>query len=30
MGKHFRLHIEDDRFHYERKTANIEREESLD
>ncbi|MBI4936921.1 MAG: IS1634 family transposase [Nitrosomonadales bacterium] len=30
MGKHFQLHIEEDRFHYERKTANIEREQSLD
>jgi len=30
MGKHFQLRIEDDRFQYERKTANIEREESLD
>src|ERR1019366_2390714 len=30
MGKHFQLRIEDDSFHYERKTANIEREESLD
>ncbi len=30
MGKHFLLHIEDDSFHYERKTANIEREQSLD
>jgi transposase len=30
MGKHFRLRIEDDGFHYERKTAHIEREESLD
>jgi len=30
MGKHFQLGIEDDSFHYERKTANIEREESLD
>jgi len=30
MGKHFQLRIEDDRFHYERKTADIEREESLD
>jgi len=30
MGKHFQLRIEDDNFHYERKTANIEREESLD
>jgi transposase len=30
MGKHFQLRIEDDGFHYERKTANIEREESLD
>ena len=30
MGKHFQLHIEEDSFHYERKTANIEREESLD
>jgi transposase len=30
MGKHFQLRIEDDSFFYERKTANIEREESLD
>jgi len=30
MGKHFQLHIEEDSFQYERKTANIEREESLD
>ena len=30
MGKHFQLHIEDDSFRYERKTANIEREQSLD
>jgi transposase len=30
MGKHFLLHIEDDSFRYERKTANIEREQSLD
>jgi transposase len=30
MGKHFQLHIEDDRFSYQRKTANIEREENLD
>jgi transposase len=30
MGKHFQLRIEDDSFHYERKTANIAREESLD
>lgn len=30
MGKHFQLHIEDDSFSYERKTANIEREKSLD
>ncbi len=30
MGKHFLLKIEDDRFHYERKAANIEREQSLD
>jgi transposase len=30
MGKHFQLRIEDDAFHYERRTANIEREESLD
>ena len=30
MGKHFQLHIEADSFHYQRKTANIEREESLD
>jgi transposase len=30
MGKHFQLRIEDDSFHYERKTANIEREQTLD
>jgi transposase len=30
MGKHFQLRIEDDSFHYERKAANIEREQSLD
>ncbi len=30
MGKHFQLRIEEDSFHYERKTANIEREENLD
>ena len=30
MGKHFELHIEEDSFHYERKEANIEREQSLD
>ena len=30
MGKHFQLRIEEDSFHYERRTANIEREESLD
>jgi transposase len=30
MGKHFQLRIEDESFHYERKTANIEREETLD
>lgn len=30
MGKHFELRIEDDSFHYQRKTANIEREQSLD
>ena len=30
MGKHFLLKIEDDSFHYERKTDNIEREQSLD
>jgi transposase len=30
MGKHFKLRIEDDSFHYERKTENIKREESLD
>jgi hypothetical protein len=30
MGKHFRLHIEDDSFCYERKSANIEQEQSLD
>lgn len=30
MGKHFQLRIEDNSFHYERKTANIEREQSLD
>ena len=30
MGKHFQLRIEDDSFSYQRKTANIEREQSLD
>jgi transposase len=30
MGKHFQLRIEENSFHYQRKTANIEREESLD
>jgi transposase len=30
MGKHFQLRIDEDSFHYERKTANIEREQSLD
>jgi transposase len=30
MGKHFQLQIEDDSFAYQRKQANIEREESLD
>jgi len=30
MGKHFQLRIEEDNFHYERKTANIEREQTLD
>ena len=30
MGKHFQLRIEEDSFHYERKTANIEREQDLD
>src|ERR1700683_544393 len=30
MGKHFQLLIEEDSFHYQRKTANIEREENLD
>jgi transposase len=30
MGKHFQLHIEEDSFHCERKTANIEREQNLD
>jgi len=30
MGKHFQLSIADDSFQYERKTANIEREQSLD
>ena len=30
MGKHFQLRIEDDSFHYQRKAANIEREQSLD
>ena len=30
MAKHFELHIEDDSFRYQRKTANIEREQSLD
>ena len=30
MGKHFQLRIEEDSFHYQRKTANIEREQNLD
>jgi transposase len=30
MGKHFQWRIEEDGFHYERKTANIEREQNLD
>jgi len=30
MGKHFQLRIEEDSFHYQRKEANIEREQSLD
>ena len=30
MGKHFQLRIEEDSFHYQRKKANIEREQSLD
>ena len=30
MGKHFQLRIEEDSFHYERKTPNIEREQNLD
>jgi transposase len=30
MGKHFQLRIEEESFHYERKKANIEREQSLD
>jgi transposase len=30
MGKHFELQIQDDRFSYQRKKANIEKEESLD
>ena len=30
MGKHFQLRIEENSFHYERKTANIEREKNLD
>jgi transposase len=30
MGKHFLLRIEEDSFHYERKTDNIEREQNLD
>jgi transposase len=30
MGKHFQLQIEEDSFSYQRKTANIEREQSLD
>ncbi len=30
MGKHFELHIEEDSFRYTRRTANIEREQSLD
>ena len=30
MGKHFELRIEEDSFHYKRRQANIEREQSLD
>jgi transposase len=30
MGKHFQLRIEEDSFHYERKNANIEKEQNLD
>jgi transposase len=30
MGKHFELRVEEDAFHYKRKEANIEREQSLD
>lgn len=30
MGKHFQLRIEENSFHYERQTANLEREQSLD
>ncbi len=30
MGKHFQLRIEEDSFHYVRKTSNIEREQNLD
>jgi len=30
MGKHFQLRIEEDSFHYERKTTNIEQEQHLD
>ena len=30
MGKHFQVQIEDDSFTYQRKQANIEKEESLD
>ena len=30
MGKHFQLRIDEDSFHYQRKTANIEREKNLD
>jgi len=30
MAKHFQLHIEEDSFHYERKQANIDREQNLD
>jgi transposase len=30
MGKHFELRIEEDSFHYQRKQANIEREQNLD
>lgn len=30
MGKHFQLRIEEDSFHYQRKTANIDRETTLD